>query len=148
MRHSAKTLLALKSRLKRRHNHQRGRQFQRNHVETSVFTFSSQDQQNVVPLWIYFELYANMDNGNTLAAPQTVAEVEQLIQRLYKPGPASLVKHINDQLLQLQLSQDGWKLADELMASDDANVRFFAALTFTVKLNNDGSVFDPELSPW
>ena len=89
-----------------------------------------------------------MDDRSAIAAPQNVAEVEQLVKRLYKPGPASLVKNINDQLLQLQLSPDGWKLADELMASDDANVRFFAALTFTVKLNNDGSVFDPELSPW
>ncbi|KAK3715372.1 member of the karyopherin-beta [Vermiconidia calcicola] len=85
-----------------------------------------------------------MDNGTAIAAPQSVAEVEQLIQRLYKPGPASLVKNINDQLLQLQLSHDGWKLADELMASEDANVRFFAALTFTVKLNNDGPTLDDD----
>ena len=89
-----------------------------------------------------------MDNGYAATAPQSVAEVEQLVQRLYKPGPASLVKRINDRLLQLQLSHDGWKIADELMASDDANVRFFAALTFTIKLNNDGLVFDPELRPW
>ena len=81
-----------------------------------------------------------MDNGNSITEPQNVAEVEQLVQRLYKPGPATLVSQINDQLLQVQLSQDGWKLADELMASNDANVRFFAALTFTIKLNNDGSV--------
>jgi hypothetical protein len=40
----------------------------------------------------------------------------------------------------LQVSQDGWQLADELMKSGDTNVRFFAALTFTIKLNNDGSV--------
>ena len=89
-----------------------------------------------------------MSNGNAMAAPQSVAEVEQLVKRLYNPGPASLVAQINDQLQQLQLSQDGWKLADELMVSDDANVRFFAALTFMVKLNNDGSVPDPELSRW
>ena len=88
-----------------------------------------------------------MDNGTTVTAPQSVAEVEQLVKRLYKPGPATLATQIADQLQQLQLSQDGWKLADELMASDDANVRFFAALTFTVKLNNDGSVSDLELSP-
>ena len=86
-----------------------------------------------------------MNYGSTVSAPQSVAEVEQLVKRLYKPGPATLVKQINDQLLQLQHSQDGWKIADELMASDDVNVRFFAALTFTIKLNNDGSVYDPEL---
>ena len=82
-----------------------------------------------------------------MAAPQSVAEVEQLVKQLYKPGPATQVKGINDQLLQLQHSQDGWRIADELMASDDMNVRFFAALTFMIKLNNDGSVLDPELSP-
>ena len=85
---------------------------------------------------------------NALPAPQNVAEVENLIKRLYEPGPAAVIVQINDQLQKLQLSQDGWKLADALMASDDANVRFFGALTFTVKLNNDGSVPDPELSRW
>ena len=89
-----------------------------------------------------------MDSAARIATPQNVAEVEQLVKRMYKPGPPHLITQINDQLLRLQLSQDGWKIADELMASEDANVRFFAALTFTVKLNNDGSVFDPELSPW
>ena len=80
--------------------------------------------------------------------PQNVAEVESLIKTLYKPGPPAEIEHINNQLVSLQLSQDGWKLADALMTSDDANVRFFGALTFTVKLNNDGSVSDPELSRW
>ena len=78
-----------------------------------------------------------------MASASSVAEVEDLVKRLYKPGPLHVIKQINDQLLQLKLSQDGWKLADELMASEDANVRFFAALTFTVKLNNDGSVHRP-----
>ena len=77
----------------------------------------------------------------TLPPPSSVAEVEELVKRLYKPGPAQMITQINDQLQKLQLSQDGWKLADALMASEDANVRFFGALTFTVKLNNDGSVW-------
>ena len=89
-----------------------------------------------------------MDRSNGVSAPQSVAEVEQLVQRLYKPGSPSVITGIGDQLQKLQLSQDGWQLADELMASSDTNVRFFAALTFTVKLNNDGSVLDPELSRW
>lgn len=81
---------------------------------------------------------------STLPAPQSVADVEHLVKTLYKPGAGSVIVAINDQLQKLQLSEDGWKLADALMASDDPNVRFFAALTFTVKLNNDGSV--PTLS--
>ena len=46
---------------------------------------------------------------------------------------------IDDQLKRLQLSSEGWQLADTLLGSEDANVRFFGALTFQVKLNNDGS---------
>ncbi|KAF2768474.1 ARM repeat-containing protein [Teratosphaeria nubilosa] len=86
-------------------------------------------------------------NANVIAPPQNIAEVEQLVKRLYLPGPPYLITSINDQLQKIQLSSEGWQVADALLASDDPNVRFFAALTFTVKLNNDGSVFDPELSP-
>ena len=89
-----------------------------------------------------------MGSNNDIAMPQSVADVEELVKRMYTPGPANLVANINEQLLRVQVSQDGWKLADELMGSDNANVRFFAALTFTVKLNNDGSVVGPELSRW
>ena len=88
-------------------------------------------------------------NGNmahAVALPQSIEEVEQLVKRLYQPGPPHLIASINDQLQQLQRSEYGWKLADELMGSEDQSVRFFAALTFTVKLNNEGSVHDPELS--
>lgn len=105
-------------------------------------------------------------SGASVSAPQSVAEVEevstqfvskarlrtltghQLVKCLYKPGPARVITQINDQLQQLQTSSEGWQLADQLLGSSDANVRFFAALTFQVKLNNDGSVHDPELSRW
>ncbi len=73
-------------------------------------------------------------------APSSISDVEQLITQLYKPGPAAQYGRINDQLLLLQRSSAGWRLADELMASEDTNVRFYAALTFVIKLNNDGSV--------
>lgn len=87
-------------------------------------------------------------NGSIVAAPQSMAEVEHLVKRLYQPGSPRTITQINDQLQQLQLSPEGWQIADALLGSNDANVRFFAALTFTVKLNNDGSVLDPELSLW
>ena len=86
-----------------------------------------------------------MDSSNNVSPPRTVAEVEQLVQRFYKSNVASVSTRINDQLQLLQRSPAGWQLADELLGSDDANVQFFAALTFTVKLNNDGSVADLEL---
>jgi hypothetical protein len=89
-----------------------------------------------------------MDTGNDMTAPQSVAQVEELIERLYKPGSGTQAQRISDQLIQLQRSPDAWNLADGLMSSNDANVRFNAAIMFTAKLNNEGSVFDPELSPW
>lgn len=91
---------------------------------------------------------SNNNMAHSVASPQNVAEVEELIKRLYKPGHPILIANINDQLQQLQKSEHGWKLADDLMGSADLHARFYAALTFTVKLNNEGSVADPELSPW
>ncbi len=85
-----------------------------------------------------FVQHNNMD-GTTTTARQ-ISEVENLIKQFYEPGPGGDKKQLNDQLQQIQLSQDGWRLADELMLSKELNVRFYAALTFTVKLNNDGSV--------
>lgn len=82
-----------------------------------------------------------MDSSSAGAAPpQTMDEVERLVQRLYQPGNPRVITQINDQLQRLQHSSEGWQIADALLNSQDANVRFFAALTFTVKLNNDGSV--------
>ncbi|KAK5121938.1 hypothetical protein LTR85_004510 [Meristemomyces frigidus] len=82
--------------------------------------------------------------GTSVAAPQSIEEVEQLVKRLYLPGSPRVIIQINDQLQQLQLSAQGWQIADALLASSDRNVRFFAALTFTVKLNNDGATLDAE----
>ena len=86
--------------------------------------------------------------GQSVAAPQNIEDVELLVKRLYKPGSPRTIIEINNHLQQLQASGEGWQIADALMGSTDPNVRFFAALTFTVKLNNDGSVRDPELSVW
>lgn len=81
-----------------------------------------------------------MSEVESINAPQSIAEVEQLVKRLYQPGNPELIATIQHQLQQLQKSNDGWQLADALLSSEDVNVRFFGALTFTVKLNNDGSV--------
>lgn len=83
-----------------------------------------------------------MDNGNSSFAPQSVAEVADLVKEFYSPIPANRHKVINEQLLKLQWSQEGWQLADELMGNSDDTIRFFAATTFTVKLNNEGSHLD------
>lgn len=80
------------------------------------------------------------DTNVPVATPKSIADVEQLIKELYKPNSPTVLSKINHELLQLQLSPDGWQMADQLMACDDDNVRFFAGLTFDIKLSNDGSV--------
>jgi len=66
------------------------------------------------------------------------------VSLLYQPGvaPQDLVA-IQNRLHELQLSDLGWKIGDGLLASADPNVRFFGALTFTIKLNSLGSVAPP-----
>lgn len=83
---------------------------------------------------------------NAFPPPQSVDEVAQLVKRLYQPGNPQVITSIQGQLQTLQRSNDGWQLADALLDYEDVNVRFFGALTFTVKLNNDGSVRLPTLS--
>lgn len=72
----------------------------------------------------------------------------KLVIRLYNPAPGPVIQQIEKELQALQRSSDGWQMGDALLASSNNNARFFGALTFTVKLNNDGSVLDPELSWW
>ena len=72
--------------------------------------------------------------------PTSLVEVENLIKALYIPSNQELVPNIQSKLQLLQKSSDGWQLADALLNSDDDKVRFFGALTFTVKLNSDWSV--------
>jgi len=65
----------------------------------------------------------------------TLQEFEELIRGLYRPGAD--VSRIQAILQKYQRSQEGWQLADQLLRSPDPHVRFFGALTFTVKINND-----------
>lgn len=73
--------------------------------------------------------------------PQSIQEVEALVSLLYQPGvPSHDLVAIQNRLHELQLSDLGWKIGDGLLASSDSNVRFFGALTFTIKLNSVGFV--------
>lgn len=72
--------------------------------------------------------------------PKSLADVENLIKALYVPSNHQLVPNIQSKLQLLQKSSDGWQLADALLNSNDDKVRFFGALTFTIKLNSDWSV--------
>ncbi len=75
-----------------------------------------------------------------IPAPNSVPEVEELVKRMYQPGSPQVIAAIQEQLQNLQRSAEGWQLADVLLSSTDDKVRFFGALTFTVKLNLDWSV--------
>jgi len=74
--------------------------------------------------------------NHAVAPPQSIQEVESLVTALYQPGipPAQLVA-IQKQLHDLQLSESGWDIGNAMLASPDPNVRFFGALTFTIKFN-------------
>lgn len=96
------------------------------------------------------------DRGYQSVEPHTFADVEkvcwsgpsdltkadslflyQLVQRLYQPGSPQDIARIQDALQKLQRSQQGWQFADALLRSQDEKVRFFGALTFTIKINQD-----------
>ncbi|KAL2068336.1 hypothetical protein VTL71DRAFT_16434 [Oculimacula yallundae] len=82
-----------------------------------------------------------MENGNL---PTSLGEVEGLITQLYSPGAPEKVAVIQETLQRLQRSPEGWQLATGLLGHADEQVRFFAALTFTVKLNTDAKSLSEE----
>lgn len=66
-----------------------------------------------------------------------LTHVESLIKQLYSgtSSPDQVVQ-VQQELQEYQRSDPlGWLLADGLLGSTDINVRFFAALTFVVKIN-------------
>ncbi|KAI9837466.1 MAG: hypothetical protein M1819_007114 [Sarea resinae] len=81
---------------------------------------------------------------DAIPTPTSIAEVEQLVKQLYSPGSPALIGRIQETLQRLQRSPEGWQLADTLLGSADINVRFFGALTFTVKLNSDWESLDED----
>jgi hypothetical protein len=64
-------------------------------------------------------------------------EIELLVKSLLRPGPSHNVQKLGVQFQELQRSPQGWQIADFLLSRDDAQVRFYGALTFQIKLNND-----------
>ncbi|EEP79357.1 predicted protein [Uncinocarpus reesii 1704] len=68
---------------------------------------------------------------------QLIREATELAQLLSAPGNASLVQNAQARLQALQKSPAGWTIADSLLANDDANVRFYGALTLTMKIHQD-----------
>lgn len=71
------------------------------------------------------------------AFPLAFDEIERLVKSLYEPGQGKKISQTEATLRVLQRSPQGWEIADALLKSDDEQVRFFGALTLTVKLNAD-----------
>jgi hypothetical protein len=80
------------------------------------------------------------------AFPLSFAEIEGLVKSLYDPGNAKKISQNEATLRILQRSPQGWEIADALLKSNDEQVRFFGALTLTVKLNADSHV--PQRTSW
>jgi len=62
---------------------------------------------------------------------------KQLILQLYRPGAPANVARTQEALQSLQRSSQGWQIANSFINHQNEQVRFFAALTFIVKLNTD-----------
>ncbi|KAL6704582.1 member of the karyopherin-beta [Coniothyrium glycines] len=80
------------------------------------------------------------------ALPVGLDEIERLVKSLYVPGQAKKITQTEATLRVLQRSAQGWEIADALLKNDDEQVRFFGALTLTVKLNADASELTDEHS--
>jgi hypothetical protein len=78
------------------------------------------------------------------AFPLSFGEIEELVKTLSDPGHAKKITETEATLRVLQRSPQGWEIADALLSSTDENVRFFGALTFTVKLNADSADLSEE----
>ncbi|PLB53688.1 hypothetical protein P170DRAFT_431515 [Aspergillus steynii IBT 23096] len=67
-------------------------------------------------------------------------EAKTLVSELYHPantGDPAKIKAINEQLQALQKSPHAWLIANYLLGHQATDLRFFGALTFTVKINQD-----------
>ncbi|KAL5121783.1 member of the karyopherin-beta [Pleosporales sp. CAS-2024a] len=73
-------------------------------------------------------------------------DIEALVKSLYHPGNAHHISQNEATLRVLQRSPQGWEIAHALLKSDDEQVRFFGALTLTVKLNADSADLTEEHS--
>jgi hypothetical protein len=56
---------------------------------------------------------------------------------MYRPGAQEKVAKTQETLQRLQRSPEGWQIASSFLSHQNEQVRFFAALTFIVKLNTD-----------
>ncbi|PVI02736.1 ARM repeat-containing protein [Periconia macrospinosa] len=71
--------------------------------------------------------------------PLSLEEIEKLVKTMYDPGNAKKIAETEATLRVLQRSPQGWEIGDALLNNADENIRFFGAITLTVKLNADSA---------
>jgi hypothetical protein len=67
-------------------------------------------------------------------------EARELVSQLYSPenaGNPAEIKFIQERLQSLQKGPEAWLIANDLLSANSTDMRFFGALTFTVKINLD-----------
>ena len=76
-------------------------------------------------------------NANDIA---TAAAMEQLIRELNDPknqGSPHRINEIQKQLQVLQRDESAWQVGLDFLQHQDALIRFYGALTLTIKINAD-----------
>lgn len=66
--------------------------------------------------------------------------MEELIRELNNPSNARFPNRINDiqrEIQRLQREKSAWQLGLDLLQHQEATVRFYGALTLTIKINAD-----------
>ncbi|KAF5855536.1 hypothetical protein ETB97_009009 [Aspergillus alliaceus] len=69
-----------------------------------------------------------------------INEARTLVSQLYDPantGNPAKIKAIQEHLQILQKGPQAWLIANDLLSDESTDLRFFGALTFTVKINQD-----------
>ncbi|KAE8317807.1 armadillo-type protein [Aspergillus transmontanensis] len=69
-----------------------------------------------------------------------INEARTLVSQLYDPantGNPAKIKAIQEHLQILQKGPQAWLIANNLLSDESTDLRFFGALTFTVKINQD-----------
>jgi hypothetical protein len=78
---------------------------------------------------------------DALPVPSAPADFDHVLDLILKFSSGRLapeqIHAIDRHLKQVQASEQGWWLADRLLSCQQSEARFFGALTFSVKLNND-----------
>ncbi|KAI1971259.1 member of the karyopherin-beta [Ophidiomyces ophidiicola] len=66
-----------------------------------------------------------------------IQEATELALILSRPGNAGQAQKAQALLQDLQKSPAGWVIADGLLGNDEADIRFYGALTLTMKIHQD-----------